>query len=47
MYDIKYNIINIIHLKVKHNKTMGILIIWDSLLLVSYSEDILSIAFLT
>ena len=23
MYDLKYNIINIIHPKVKHNKTMG------------------------
>ena len=42
MFDIKYNIIDIIHPKVKHNKTMGVFIIWGSLLLVCYSEDILS-----
>ena len=32
MYDIKYNIINIIHPKVKHNKTMGHFDYFDSLL---------------
>ena len=45
MYDIKYNMINIIHPKIKHNKQCGILIIWDKLLLVCYSEDILSMTF--
>ena len=40
MFDIKYNIINIIHPKVKHNKTMGVFIIWG--ILVCYSGDILS-----
>ena len=49
MYDIKYNIINIIHPKVRQNKTMGhfdyLGEFITSFTVVCYSDDLLSMSF--